>query len=54
MEIVCICCEPPYAKHKYTAWQNVDFCNVTAGGTCSYHYALNQVLRSDTPHVQSS
>jgi hypothetical protein len=49
MEIMCICCEPPHVKHKYTAWQNVDFCNVTAGGTYSYHYALNQILCSDTP-----
>ena len=54
MEIICICCEPPYVKHKYTAWQNVDFCNVTAGGTYSYHYALNQILCSDTPRAQSS
>jgi len=45
--------QPTYVEHKYTTWQNVDFSNVTPGGTYSYHYALNQVLHSDTPRAQS-
>ena len=33
-------------KLKYTAWQNVDFLNVAAGGTYSYHYGSKWICEA--------
>lgn len=40
MEIITVHREN-HMKHNHTVWQNAKFLTVTAGGTYSYHWALD-------------